>query len=321
MPPLRARCLREALTVGALAALAACGGGATQASTTPPTPAADPVLAAQARACWPGQRYDLDEGRCVGQPTECPQDREVASTSCRLRVRTARPGVGDRVVRGPDWDRTLREGRGLGTVITPVRSGWAEVNWDDGVRDSYRWGAGGNYDLELALDAPPVQLAERDRVVAGPRCKRCPDDVAGVVEALLPGDEVRVRWFDGSDATMEVGIGGVLPSFPPYYPIAVGERVRPGPRAEAASGLGTVVAHELGSTTVEVRWDDGKVGSYGWRGPDASGVVVAADAPPLPLALGWRVVAGPGCAGCPVDGRGDVVAVAGAGAGVTVRWC
>ena len=84
--------------------------------------------------------------------------------------------VGTRVVRGVDWKWRDQDGRppGAGTVIGEVRNGnhshiqrspdhqtvncvgWIEVQWDHGGANSYRMGAEGKYDLQLADDSVPV---------------------------------------------------------------------------------------------------------------------------------------------------------------------
>jgi len=56
-------------------------------------------------------------------------------------------GVGDRVVRGPDWSWGDQDGGGPGTV-TLAEDGWSIVRWDTGEDDHrYRDGAAGKRDL------------------------------------------------------------------------------------------------------------------------------------------------------------------------------
>nr|KAG5690541.1 hypothetical protein BaRGS_014674 [Batillaria attramentaria] len=58
--------------------------------------------------------------------------------------------VGDRVVRGRDWDYSDQGGTGPGTVTAvpaPGRPGWVRVRWDTGEENNYRWGADGKFDL------------------------------------------------------------------------------------------------------------------------------------------------------------------------------
>ena len=54
--------------------------------------------------------------------------------------------VGDRVVRGPDWEWGDQDGHGPGTVVprrgVGMESGsvWVSVDWDNGHRNGYRVG-------------------------------------------------------------------------------------------------------------------------------------------------------------------------------------
>ena len=63
---------------------------------------------------------------------------------------------GTRVTRGPGWKWMNQDGGpgGVGTVMrgTEARPNalWAEVMWDSGIRNSYRWGQEGAFDLALA---------------------------------------------------------------------------------------------------------------------------------------------------------------------------
>ena len=60
--------------------------------------------------------------------------------------------VGDRVRRGPDWkwdDQDGGEGE-LGTIKrAPDENTWAQVEWDSGGSNSYRWGQEDSWDLIL----------------------------------------------------------------------------------------------------------------------------------------------------------------------------
>ena len=66
--------------------------------------------------------------------------------------------VGARVVRGVDWKWRDQDGSppGVGTVTGELRNGWIEVNWDHGGANSYRMGAEGKYDLQLADEPQPT---------------------------------------------------------------------------------------------------------------------------------------------------------------------
>ncbi len=67
-------------------------------------------------------------------------------------------GVGVRVVRGVDWKWRDQDGSppGCGIVSGELRNGWIEVQWDHGGANSYRMGAEGKYDLQLAEDPQPT---------------------------------------------------------------------------------------------------------------------------------------------------------------------
>ena len=63
-----------------------------------------------------------------------------------------------RVVRGVDWKWRDQDGNppGVGTVTGELRNGWIEVKWDHGGANSYRMGAEGKYDLQLANEPQPT---------------------------------------------------------------------------------------------------------------------------------------------------------------------
>ena len=64
--------------------------------------------------------------------------------------------LGARVARGVDWKWRDQDGSppGFGTVTGELRNGWIEVQWDHGGANSYRMGAEGKFDLQLASDEP-----------------------------------------------------------------------------------------------------------------------------------------------------------------------
>ena len=66
--------------------------------------------------------------------------------------------IGARVVRGVDWKWRDQDGNppGYGTVTGELRNGWIEVQWDHGGANSYRMGAEGKYDLQLAEEPMPT---------------------------------------------------------------------------------------------------------------------------------------------------------------------
>ncbi|XP_078675972.1 E3 ubiquitin-protein ligase HECTD1-like isoform X4 [Branchiostoma floridae x Branchiostoma belcheri] len=69
--------------------------------------------------------------------------------------------VGARVVRGLDWKWRDQDGGpgGEGTVTGELHNGWVDVTWDAGGSNSYRMGAEGKYDLQLAPSHNPDLLA------------------------------------------------------------------------------------------------------------------------------------------------------------------
>ena len=66
--------------------------------------------------------------------------------------------IGVRVVRGVDWKWRDQDGStpSVGMVIGELRNGWVEVQWDHGGSNSYRMGAEGKYDLQLADEPRPT---------------------------------------------------------------------------------------------------------------------------------------------------------------------
>ncbi|XP_055386638.1 E3 ubiquitin-protein ligase Ufd4 isoform X2 [Condylostylus longicornis] len=69
----------------------------------------------------------------------------------QIRAQLKHITTGARVVRGVDWRWEDQDGGGgEGTVTGEIHNGWIDVKWDHGVRNSYRMGAEGKYDLKLA---------------------------------------------------------------------------------------------------------------------------------------------------------------------------
>lgn len=73
-------------------------------------------------------------------------------------LRQMSPGA--RVVRGMDWKWRDQDGnpQGEGTVSGELHNGWIDVTWDSGGSNSYRMGAEGKYDLQLAASHDPERL-------------------------------------------------------------------------------------------------------------------------------------------------------------------
>ncbi|XP_075151574.1 ubiquitin fusion-degradation 4-like isoform X2 [Haematobia irritans] len=68
----------------------------------------------------------------------------------QIRAQLKHITTGARVVRGVDWRWDDQDGSCEGTVTGEIHDGWIDVKWDHGVRNSYRMGAEGKYDLKLA---------------------------------------------------------------------------------------------------------------------------------------------------------------------------
>ena len=67
---------------------------------------------------------------------------------------------GARVVRGLDWKWRDQDGgtSGEGTVTGELHNGWIDVSWDSGGSNSYRMGAEGKFDLNLAPSHDPDKV-------------------------------------------------------------------------------------------------------------------------------------------------------------------
>ena len=89
------------------------------------------------------------------------------------RLSIVAPGLGDRVIRGPDWvelwgDADGGEG-GIGVVVRLIDDdGWIVVKWErTGREGSYRWGINGKYDLlSTEKRGPPGEQEPPRRPVA-----------------------------------------------------------------------------------------------------------------------------------------------------------
>lgn len=87
-----------------------------------------------------------DMQRTVAKENEAKLRRERRQIRSQLKHFT--PGT--RVVRGVDWRWDDQDGTTEGTVTGEIHNGWIDVKWDHGLRNSYRMGAEGKYDLKLA---------------------------------------------------------------------------------------------------------------------------------------------------------------------------
>lgn len=89
-----------------------------------------------------------DMGKAAIKEAEAKIRRERRQIRTQLKFITA----GARVVRGVDWRWDDQDGApaGEGVVTGEIHNGWIDVKWDHGVRNSYRMGAEGKFDLRLA---------------------------------------------------------------------------------------------------------------------------------------------------------------------------
>ncbi|KAG5675368.1 hypothetical protein PVAND_005277 [Polypedilum vanderplanki] len=87
-----------------------------------------------------------DMQRTVAKENEAKMRRE--RRQIRSQLKHFSPGA--RVVRGVDWRWDDQDGATEGTVTGEIHNGWIDVKWDHGLRNSYRMGAEGKYDLKLA---------------------------------------------------------------------------------------------------------------------------------------------------------------------------
>lgn len=89
-----------------------------------------------------------DMGKAAAKENEAKLRKERRQIRAQLKYITQ----GARVVRGVDWHWDDQDGSppGEGTVTGEIHNGWIDVKWDQGLRNSYRMGAEGKYDLKLA---------------------------------------------------------------------------------------------------------------------------------------------------------------------------
>lgn len=87
-----------------------------------------------------------DMQRAVIKENEAKMRRE--RRQIRSQLKHFIPGT--RVVRGVDWRWDDQDGSTEGTVTGEIHNGWIDIKWDHGLRNSYRMGAEGKYDLKLA---------------------------------------------------------------------------------------------------------------------------------------------------------------------------
>jgi E3 ubiquitin-protein ligase HECTD1 len=87
-----------------------------------------------------------DMQRTVAKENEAKMRRERRQV--RSQLKHFIPGA--RVIRGVDWRWDDQDGATEGVITGEIHNGWIDVKWDHGLRNSYRMGAEGKYDLKLA---------------------------------------------------------------------------------------------------------------------------------------------------------------------------
>lgn len=87
-----------------------------------------------------------DMQKTVAKENEAKMRRE--RRQIRSQLKHFIPGA--RVIRGVDWRWDDQDGATEGTVTGEIHNGWIDVKWDHGLRNSYRMGAEGKYDLKLS---------------------------------------------------------------------------------------------------------------------------------------------------------------------------
>ncbi|XP_041451971.1 E3 ubiquitin-protein ligase Ufd4 isoform X2 [Drosophila obscura] len=94
-------------------------------------------------------------GRVIGVSEDIGKSVKDAEAKIRrerrqIRAQLKHMTTGARVVRGIDWRWDDQDGCSEGTITGEIHNGWIDVKWDHGVRNSYRMGSEGKYDLKLA---------------------------------------------------------------------------------------------------------------------------------------------------------------------------
>lgn len=89
-----------------------------------------------------------DMGKAAIKEADAKMRRERRQVRAQLKHIT----TGARVTRGVDWRWDDQDGvpPGEGVVTGEIHNGWIDVKWEHGVRNSYRMGAEGKFDLRLA---------------------------------------------------------------------------------------------------------------------------------------------------------------------------
>ena len=103
---------------------------------------------------------------CEDEIGRAAREVEAINRRQRRKVKTQVKHLvsGARVVRGPDWKWGKQDGGvgSCGSITGNLHDGWVDVRWDNELTNSYRMGAEGKYDLQLAPDYE-VHLIQQQR--------------------------------------------------------------------------------------------------------------------------------------------------------------
>lgn len=126
------------------------------------------------------------------------------------------PPVGSRIRRGAHWKWGNQDGGRAGTIVkTDGTPGWVDVEWDNGNKNSYRYGKDSAFDVKVVDENRRVLLLEGVqvgcRVIRGPDWKWGNQDGGsgniGRVFSVKAG-VVEVRWPNGHTNTYRNGAEG-----------------------------------------------------------------------------------------------------------------
>lgn len=118
------------------------------------------------------------------------------------------PSLGTRVRRGSGWKWGNQDGHGVGTVVMGDGSrGWVDVEWDNGTKNSYRYGKDDAFDVRAVNEPRVVNPLEGLKV--GVRVTRGNDwkwgnqdggrgNVGHVIDVSRATGVAKVRWPNGN---------------------------------------------------------------------------------------------------------------------------
>nr|XP_034324566.1 uncharacterized protein LOC117689052 isoform X2 [Crassostrea gigas] len=127
------------------------------------------------------------------------------------------PPIGSRVRRGPDWRWENQDDNMPGTVVAHKARGYLTVEWDNGNRGKYRYGAeSGAKDVRMVDE--PRMLPPGMMVAVGVRARRGTDwewgsqdggeGSSGVIFKVEDSGIVHVRWDNGKRGNYRFGLFG-----------------------------------------------------------------------------------------------------------------